>query len=1016
MMWCAAYGLAVLWTALAPPLVDQRLQLHPGQQLLRTVQLQPDQALQLHVQEQNVDVEVRLLLAGRDVLGSDGDVLRRGMHQLVVRMPEPTTTLVLIKANRPGRVAGHVQLSQRRQGLDDLLHAAELVLDLQETELFQQAADPARAKSAALLQQVEELLLARASGSIEAQARAVFMLDKLLRLHGQHERAIDLLSRMEQHFAAAGQPALQAQALNNLGMLHRSMGSALQAGETLQRALELKADLEPLLHATIQGNVCLLQIGRVRSADAIDCNQQVLLLSQQSGDYARISRAFNNLGGAYAESGDYANAMQVQRDNVELLEAQRFDGVLLGNALANLGLSQQRVGQLELARSLYDRAHKVYAEHGLQAGIAQVMSYEAQLQQVLGDAAGAYQRMQEVVRLRRELGMPVELVQDLLRLSDMQSLRGQPQAALAILDEALSLTGPQSQPLLRVDLLQRRALVRLQQQQIEAARAELEAASELADTLDSEDRQLTTRMVRARLAQASGQHEQALQWAGPACVQMAEAGWRLSAAEACGLAGRMALKLDDHALAAEHLQRGLTQAEKVRAELLEGLDRVRWSAARRHLHEAQLNALLEPLLGAGLQPDVALLQRSLQLADAARARVLREQRSGADGGGGLPAVDLSRVQRQLEPDVTVLFWLMTPPRTYVWLLQRDQLQLVGLPGADQLQVQVDAELKYLRGGFSLAQQVQATNRLCDVLWAPLAARLSASGRVALISDGVLGTVPWAALRCVESAVDAGATRAELLHRYEFSLLPSLAALRPRSSAPAVRAELGMLAVVDPEFPQHAAALEGDPLLRSGDARVYRRLPGTVLEAQALQALQPQRRMQLIRGRAATVPALLEALQQDHALVHIGTHGLADVEHASMTGLVLLDHSSSLPQLLSVPRIFNSKVSSDLVVLASCDSASGSTQRGEGVLGVGYAFLAAGAQRVLASAWPVDDGRASVLLKDFYHYLLVEQLSPAAALRRAQMDRLDDPRTRLPQDWAVFALLDAQLGVLALPGE
>ena len=64
--------------------------------------------------------------------------------------------------------------------------------------------------------------------------------------------------------------------------------------------------------------------------------------------------------------------------------------------------------------------------------------------------------------------------------------------------------------------------------------------------------------------------------------------------------------------------------------------------------------------------------------------------------------------------------------------------------------------------------------------------------------------------------------------------------------------------------------------------------------------------------------------------------------------------------------------------------------GQGVLGMQRAFQTAGARSVIASLWRVDDAATAVLMERFYTNLWTRKLSKMEALRRAQLDVLNDP--------------------------
>jgi CHAT domain-containing protein len=64
---------------------------------------------------------------------------------------------------------------------------------------------------------------------------------------------------------------------------------------------------------------------------------------------------------------------------------------------------------------------------------------------------------------------------------------------------------------------------------------------------------------------------------------------------------------------------------------------------------------------------------------------------------------------------------------------------------------------------------------------------------------------------------------------------------------------------------------------------------------------------------------------------------------------------------------------------------------------------AGAPRVVASLWQVDDRATAQLMGRFYEAMLGQGLRPAAALRAAQVSMMKDRRWQVPYYWAAFTL-------------
>ena len=103
------------------------------------------------------------------------------------------------------------------------------------------------------------------------------------------------------------------------------------------------------------------------------------------------------------------------------------------------------------------------------------------------------------------------------------------------------------------------------------------------------------------------------------------------------------------------------------------------------------------------------------------------------------------------------------------------------------------------------------------------------------------------------------------------------------------------------------------------------------------------------------------------------------------------------------EIYNLDLPADLVVLSACQTALGKEIRGEGLVGLTRGFMYAGAPRVIASLWKVDDAATAGLMSEFYRAMLGRGLRPAAALRAAQIKMWEQQRWRSPYYWAAFTL-------------
>ena len=103
----------------------------------------------------------------------------------------------------------------------------------------------------------------------------------------------------------------------------------------------------------------------------------------------------------------------------------------------------------------------------------------------------------------------------------------------------------------------------------------------------------------------------------------------------------------------------------------------------------------------------------------------------------------------------------------------------------------------------------------------------------------------------------------------------------------------------------------------------------------------------------------------YRIVHFATHGLLNSERPELSGLVfsLVDEQGK-PQdgFLRMHDVFNLNLPADLIVLSACQTGLGKEIKGEGLVGLTRGFMYAGAPRVVASLWSVNDYATSELMK------------------------------------------------------
>jgi len=386
--------------------------------------------------------------------------------------------------------------------------------------------------------------------------------------------------------------------------------------------------------------------------------------------------------------------------------------------------------------------------------------------------------------------------------------------------------------------------------------------------------------------------------------------------------------------------------------------------------------------------DPALLVNRERLA-AARLQLddLRMRRAAAtapDPHDVPAALDLSRVA----PDGAIVSYLVSRNWTTAFVVTPGPCVTahVVAAGEPELQARVEALLDRIRARDSRYRE--HARKLHDLLIAPLAGRLRGVERLSIVPDGPLGALPFQTLLDTRGV--------PLLAHFELQYAPSVA-WSLRDAAPAGR-------------PQSILAL-GDPRISGAGQALFRSLvPGSTLgqlpdaarEAREVARLYPHSRV--LTGKAADEASLKGEIAR-HDVVHLATHALIDEAQPLYSGLVLAAGGAQDDGLLEARELQSLDLEAGLVVLSACSTARGRSYSGEGVVGLAWALLSRGVPQVVVSQWNADS-KATTKLMIAFHRFLVAGHSPAAALRKAQLELRRDVRYEDPLYWAPFVVLGA----------
>jgi CHAT domain-containing protein len=154
-----------------------------------------------------------------------------------------------------------------------------------------------------------------------------------------------------------------------------------------------------------------------------------------------------------------------------------------------------------------------------------------------------------------------------------------------------------------------------------------------------------------------------------------------------------------------------------------------------------------------------------------------------------------------------------------------------------------------------------------------------------------------------------------------------------------------------------------------------------------------------KGEQAAPAAYREARPGEFGIIHFTAHATANPE-SPLDSAVILSGPEHAHKLYA-RDVAEQPLRADLVTVSACRSAGERAYSGEGLVGFAWAFLRAGASRVIAGLWDVDD-RSTAQLMDRVYAGIGAGASPADALRDAKLAFLRSAGAYAkPYYWAPF---------------
>lgn len=806
----------------------------------------------------------------------------------------------------------------------------------------------------------------------------------------QYSQALELFTKLDDQ-------KYLAFALNEIGRVHYSQGQGVQARDYFLRAIEIRKSVDDRKGLAFSLNV----VGRVlfyhfgEDEQAITYYKQALELQQEIRDERRVAQTLDDIGRIYFSSGRHQEALD-HYNTALTLQQKQDDKIGEAETLSYIGMVYTAQGRYEEAlRDYYQKALKIQQDSEDRVGEGRTLHNMGLAYLSSGAYEKANNSLNAALKIWKDVLFRTAEAETRYGLARVEMARGNLKEARAQIEEALPI----------VELL--RTKIANQQLRI----------SYFASVQNYYELYIDVLMQMHKRAPVDG--------------------------------------LDKIALSMNERARGRALVDtliQAQTDISRGVD-PGLLKQQRDLESELTSVSQRSLLGHGQKPEETKKRLAALLVEYHKVGEQMLEKSPAYAALTQPRViSVDDIQNKIDQGTVLVEFALGDKRSYLWVVTASSINSYELPGrnvienaANRLREALTARTKAVVGE-GLAATMARVDRADTEAW-ETAAKLSemlaldkavahpAVKRLVIVSDGELQNVPFSMLPISEtpevkaevSGQKFGSLTglAPLIAGYEVVMLPSvsvLAEIRRREASSSLSGSAKTVIVMaDPVFDGIDARVKRTPVqsarekgkvrgtrdkVTSQPSEIFQRLPFTRREANEIISLIPSTSGTKILDFEASRETVNSGLLAQYRIVHFATHGRANDEYPELSGLVLSlvnEKGQARDGLLQLHEIYNLNLPVDMVVLSACETGLGRKVRGEGLIGLTRGFFYAGAKRVVASAWQVNDESTSKLMKYFYQAMLTDQMPAATALRDAQLKMLKLPQRQAPYYWASFTL-------------
>ncbi|XP_044165836.1 tetratricopeptide repeat protein 28-like [Acropora millepora] len=818
-----------------------------------------------------------------------------------------------------------------------------------------------------------------------------------------HEKHLDIAIEV-------GDRVDEGRAYGGLGNAYRMLSDFRKAIEYYEKRLEIAIEVgDRVEEGSAYGDLgnAYQSLGDFRKA--IGCHEKQLEIAIEVGRRVGERGVYTNLGNAYHALGEFQKAIEYHEKDLEIA-IEVGDRVGEGGAYGGLGNAYLLLGDIRKAIEYYEKDLEIAIEVGDRVGEGRAYCGLGHAYQSLCDFRRAFEYHEKHLDIAIEVGRRVSEGKAYGNLGNVYHSQGDPQKAIEYHEKALDIAvevgnrvgDRANEGRAYGNLGNAHRLLGDFRKAIECYEKHLEIAIEVGDRVGEGSAYGGLGSVYQSLCdfqKAAEYHEKHLEIA-------IEAGGRQEEGIAHYNIGLIYLSLGEFEKALDKFLSAVKVFNSLRSFLKSEDD---WKMKFREYYDGTYHAIRTSWLKIG-KIDEALFATEQGRAQTLSENLSSQYKLALPSSAAIFDSKERRSQLLTELSIPIIFLATDGLEIHIWFLSRGKEVAfrnrrldTSITGKDPIRVLLEAILEKIRPddtkrcedrtfGRELYNECPSRREVCvakggkpplppsdnpfkpfyDAVIGPIEDLLGPEDdELVIVPDGALCFFPWATV--IESI--------------RIRIVPSLQSYQLISSVP------------EGYHKKRGALLVGNPCSKQLE-KPLDVLPFAQKEVEMIAGILNKKPLV---GKQATKAEVMKRMSSV-GLIHIAAHGDA------VTGQIALSPNPGWTKFpkeedytLKMSDVQAANLRARLVVLSCCHSGRGRILKGEGVVGIARAFLAAGARSVLVTLWAIDDEATMVFMEHFYQHLK-EGKTASAAVHRSMKSLRESEQFSEMWYWAPFQLI------------